>query len=131
MTDDTPDFIIAVVDDDQRVLESLQTLLESANYGVRVFASGPTLLESGCVAKIDGLVSDVAMPEMDGFELSRRIRAVRPTLPIILITGHAAMWKLAPPDSLGDYRLLEKPFDGVDLLAVVADALRNTWKPQP
>jgi DNA-binding NtrC family response regulator len=125
MTDDTRELIIAVVDDDQRILESLQTLLESADYGVRVFASGPTLLQSGCVAGIDGLISDIAMPEMDGFELSRVVRAIRPGLPIILITGHAAMPNRSAPVDLRDYRVLEKPFDGEELLAAVADELRT------
>ena len=131
MTDDTPDFTIAVVDDDQRVLESLQSLLESADYAVRVFASGPALLESGCVAKIDGLISDIGMPEMNGFDLLRVMREARPGLPILLITGHAAMLKLAPLIGLGDYRLFEKPFDGDELLMALRDALRSTRVRKP
>ena len=58
-----------MVDDDRSILESLQKLLESADYTVRLFGSGTALLESGCIAEIDCLISDIGMPGMDGFEL--------------------------------------------------------------
>ena len=124
MTHDTPG-LIAALDDDQRVLESLQSLLESADYAVRVFRSASALLESGCVGKIDCLISDIGMPGMDGFELSRVVRAARPGLPIILITGRAAMLKPFLTIGLGNPPVFEKPFDGEELLAAVAGALRN------
>lgn len=123
MIQDTPGFI-AAVDDDQRILESLQTLLESADYAVRVFASGPALLESGCVARIDCLISDIGMPGMDGFELSRAVWTARPGLPVILITGRADLLKPSHAIGLGDYSVFEKPFDGEKLLAAVAGELR-------
>ena len=86
-SDDPRRSIIAVVDDDQRILESLEILLESADYDVRPFPSATALLESGGLREIDCLISDVGMPVMDGFELARAIQAARPGLPVILITG--------------------------------------------
>jgi FixJ family two-component response regulator len=130
MTYDTPGFI-AAVDDDQRILDSLQTLLESADHAVCVFASGQALLESGCVAKIDCLISDIGMPGMDGFALSKLVQTARPRLPIILITGHPEMLKASPPPGLCDYRLFKKPFDAETLLGAVAEALRNTRAMEP
>jgi FixJ family two-component response regulator len=124
MTHDTPG-VIAAVDDDQTVLKSLQTLLESADYAVRIFASGPALLESGCIAKIDCLISDIGMPGMDGFELSRIVRAARPGLPVILITGRAEMLKPSRAIGRGEHPVFEKPFDGEKLLAAVARAVRT------
>lgn len=124
MARDTTGFI-AAVDDDQRILESLQTLLESADHAVCVFASGRALLESGCVAKIDCLISDIGMPGMDGFELSRAVRAARPGLPVILITGRADMLEPRRTNGLGIHPVFEKPFDGEELLAAVASALQN------
>jgi FixJ family two-component response regulator len=117
--------IIGVVDDDQRILESLQSLLESAEYGVRLFSSARALLESPQLADIDCLISDIDMPAMDGFELVRELRAVQPSLPIILITGHPAILNQSPPIDLGYYRLFKKPFDGQELLAAVGEVLRN------
>ena len=126
MTDHSPGFIVAVVDDDRRILESLKNLLESADHVVRLFASATALLESGCLAEFDCLISDIDMPVMDGFELLRVVHAARPELPIILITGHPDMLNRLPAIGPGQYRLFKKPFDGQELLAAISDALRNT-----
>ena len=125
MTDHPSGSIIAVVDDDQRILESLETLLESADHAVRLFASGAALLESGCLAQIDCVISDIDMPEIDGFDLLRAVHAARPGLPIILITGHPEVLNRLPPIGPNHYRLFTKPFDGKALLTAVSDALRN------
>ena len=80
--------IVAVVDDDHSVLRSLEYLRESADYAVQLFTSGKELLESGCLPRIDCLISDIDVPGMEGFELLRQVHAARPGLPIILITGY-------------------------------------------
>jgi FixJ family two-component response regulator len=125
MTDHPPGLTIAVVDDDQRILESLKNLLESADHGVRLFASAAAMLKSGCLAEIDCLISDIDMPVMDGFELLRVVRAARAELPIILITGHPEMLNRLLPNGPGHYRLFKKPFNGQELLTAVSDALQN------
>ena len=125
MTDRLSGYTIAVVDDDQRILESLQNLLESADYAVRSFASAAALLESDCLAEIDCLISDIDMPVMDGFELLRVAHAARRELPVILITCHPEMLKRLPAIDPGHYRLFTKPFDGQELLTAVSDALRK------
>jgi FixJ family two-component response regulator len=126
VTDQPTGFVIAVVDDDQRILESLEYLLESADYSARSFASAKVLLESGCLAKVDCLISDIDMPVMDGFQLLRVARAERPELPIILITGLPDMPDRLPPVGAGSYLLFKKPFDGEELLTAVSEALRNS-----
>ena len=116
---------IAVVDDDQRILASIGSLLESADYLIHPFASPAELLESGRLAEIDCLISDIDMPAMDGFELLRVVRAARPELPVILITGHPEMLNRLPQVGTGHYRLFKKPFDGQELLTAVSDVLRK------
>jgi FixJ family two-component response regulator len=118
-------FTIAVVDDDQRILESLENLLESADYAVRAFASAAALRESGCLAEIGCLISDIDMPVTDGFELLRVVHAARPELPIILITGHPDMLNRLPHVDSRHCHLFRKPFNGQELLAAVSDVLRN------
>src|SRR5829696_4496962 len=117
--------VIAAVDDDQRILKSLELLLESADYHVRVFSSATALLESGGLREIDCLISDIGMPVMDGFELVHEIQAARPGLPIILVTGRPDLLNRAPLDCPHRYRLFKKPFDGQELLTAVCDALRS------
>ena len=126
MTDKSPGFIVAVVDDDQRILDSLESLLESADYAVRPFASGTALLDSDCLADIDCLISDMDLPGIDGFELLRIVRGARPELPIIFITGHPEMQNRLVMISPGNCRLFNKPFDGHALLAAVSDTVQNS-----
>jgi FixJ family two-component response regulator len=128
MTDHPPSLIIAVVDDDQRMLQSLENLFESAGHTVRLFASSAALLESGSLAEIDCLLSDVNMPVMGGLELLRIVRAVRPELPVILITGHPEMISRSPPTGQDRYQLFTKPFKPEEMLAAVNDILRVVWK---
>ncbi|MEO8016207.1 MAG: response regulator [Pseudomonadota bacterium] len=125
MTERTSGLIVAVVDDDQSVLRSLEYLLESADYAVRLFSSAKNLLGSGCIADIDCLISDVDMPGMEGFELLRQVRAARPELPVILITGYPDTLQRLAALGGGKPRCFTKPFQGPELLTAVSDAIRK------
>ena len=74
--------IVAVVDDDQRMLQSLEDLLESAGHCVLAFASAQTLLDSSSLPEVDCLITDIGMPGMDGFELERLMGERRPEVPV-------------------------------------------------
>ena len=125
MTDRPSDQLVAVVDDDESILRSLEYLFESADCSARLFTSASALLDSDCLTKIDCLISDIDMPVMDGFELLRVAHAARPELPVILITGHPEMLNRLPAIDPGHYRSFTKPFDGQELLTAVSDALRK------
>ncbi len=129
MTDHPRRFVIAVVDDDQRILESLASLLESADYRVRRFSSATALMESGGVLEIDCLISDVGMPVMDGFELIRAVHAARPGLPVILITGRPDLLNRSPLDWPRHDGVFNKPFDGQELLTAVGAAVLRASRP--
>jgi FixJ family two-component response regulator len=115
-------FIVAVVDDDYRVLESLGDLLESAGHAVRLFSSATALLQNCAFADMDCLISDISMPVMDGLELQRLAHVARPELPVILITGHE-LTEQAMAASQESAELFRKPFNGQELLAAVSKAL--------
>ncbi len=116
---------IAVVDDDSRLLESLGELLESAGYRVRSFRSAQLFLgDKAALADIDCLIADIGMPVIDGFELEKLVKQVRPDLPVILITGRHEIADQQRAIAQGN-RLLRKPFDGQALLAAVGRALRS------
>jgi FixJ family two-component response regulator len=118
--------IVAIVDDDARVLESLEDLLESAGYAVRLFSSAQALLDDDGLAEIDCLIADIGMPIIDGFELQRLARAARPALPVILITGRHEIADQQRANAQGHQGFFRKPFDGRDLLAAVGKALLDT-----
>ena len=126
MTERTSAFVVAVVDDDRGVLRSLEYLLESADYAVRLFTSGADLMQSGCLPEIGCLISDIDMPGMDGFELLRLIRPARPALPTILITGYPDTLTRLPLLGAFAPRVFTKPFEGHELLSAVGDAVRGS-----
>ena len=126
MTERSSGFVVAVVDDDQSVLRSLEYLLESADYAVRLFTSASALLDSGCLPEVDCLISDIDMPGVDGFELLRLVHAARPRLPTILITGYPDTLMRLLPLGGSNPRFFTKPFEGPELLMAVSDALRNS-----
>lgn len=115
--------VVAVVDDDPRILESLEDLLESAGYDVRLHGSGGSLLASD-ISKIDCLVTDIGMPVIDGLELRTRVKRVRPELPVLLISGKRELTEIGSVEELGVGRFFRKPFDGHALLAAIAESLQ-------
>jgi FixJ family two-component response regulator len=80
--------LIAIVDDDFRVLKSLESLLESMGYMAAVFASSEAFLQSKALTAASCLITDIRMPNIDGLELQRRLKRQRPELPIIFMTAH-------------------------------------------
>jgi FixJ family two-component response regulator len=115
--------VVAVVDDDHRVLESLEDLLESAGYAVRLFSSAKQFLDSA-IAEVDCVISDIGMPGADGFALQEIIRNFRPALPVILITGRHEFANAGHEAARGGRLLFEKPFDTRQLLAAIGSELQ-------
>ncbi len=112
--------VVAVVDDDPRILESLENLLESAGYMACSFSSARLLLVNG-LAGLDVLITDIGMPGMDGFQLRDFVNKERPDLPVFLITGRH---EIADQDrAQGVSGCFRKPFDSQALLAAICDAL--------
>ena len=77
-----PNRVVATVDDDRRVRESVQSILESAGYDAVAFGSGEAFLESGALSRVACVVADVRLPGIDGLELQRRARRDRPSVPM-------------------------------------------------
>lgn len=115
--------VVAVIDDDFRLLESLDDLLESAGYDVRLFATAQQFLDA-TFADVDCVISDIGMLGVDGFALQRAVRDLQPTLPVILITGRHEFAAADFEVARGGRSLFEKPFDRQQLLAAIATELR-------
>jgi FixJ family two-component response regulator len=115
--------VVAAVDDDYRVRESIESLLASAGFIPWIFASAEEFLQSGTLSSAACLITDVRMPGLDGLELQRRVSLDRPGLPVIFVSAHYddETWRRAM--SQGAAAFLYKPFDAVDLLGAVERAL--------
>lgn len=116
---------ILVVDDDDAVRSVIARVLRRAGYTVfAVTGPGEALaLADAHRGGLDLLLTDIAMPEMDGLELSRRLQQSRPGLEVLPMSGYApditaSRWKHADPN-----RLLRKPFTAARLLEAVREAL--------
>jgi FixJ family two-component response regulator len=117
--------IVAVVDDDSRIRESIESLVESAGYSALVFSSAEKFLQSGGLAGTCCLIADVRMPGIDGLELQRRIRLQRPALPVIFITAHYDENVRQLALDQGAVCFFYKPFNAAELLGAVKTALRE------
>ena len=117
----SPRHTIAVVDDDSRLLESLENLLESAGYAVRTYSSPRAFLAAGLTG-LDCLITDIGMPEMDGFQLRDVVAETRPDLPVLMVTGRHEIADQPGKAALAA-ALFRKPIDGQLLLAAVEKAL--------
>jgi FixJ family two-component response regulator len=113
--------VIAIVDDDYRVVEALESLLGSAGHSAHGFHSPRELLESGVWTSMDVLITDIDMPLIDGFALHQRLRSERPNASTIFITGCRDLYREAVRVAGSDVPVFFKPFDPATLLQSIAD----------
>ena len=115
--------LIIGVDDDLRIRESLQSLIESAGFAYLVFSSAEEFLQSGKLAEASCVITDIRMSGMNGIELQLCVRRERPDLPLIFVSGHFNDETRRKALAGGAFALIEKPFDGNDFLATVHRAI--------
>lgn len=116
--------VVAIVDDDQPVRESISSLLRSAGYKTADFPSAEAFLMSDRVHEPKCLVLDVIMPGMGGIELQKLLRARNCRTPIIFITARADDdYVRAAALGQGAKALLRKPFNDDVLLDVIGSIL--------
>jgi CheY-like chemotaxis protein len=116
-----PALTVLVVDDDSLVLTSTRLLIEDLGHRVLCALSGAQALElfernEG----IDLVITDMAMPQMDGAQLARLLRDRQPTLPIILATGYAERLE----GFATQLPRLTKPFKQIDLVQVIGQTMK-------
>ena len=121
-----PRILVAVVDDDESVRESLPDLLGEIGLAAKAFASAQEFLASDCIADTRCLILDIAMPGMSGPELQRELIRCGHAIPTIFITARSR--DSIPPDLFqqGAVDCLFKPFSGADLRAALNAALQRT-----
>ncbi|WP_448955062.1 response regulator FixJ [Labrys neptuniae] len=110
---------VFVIDDDAAVRDSLAFLLSTSSFAVSLFETAGQFLDAlpqlgfGCV------ITDIRMPDMDGIELLRRLKAADAHLPIVVMTGHGDVPLAVEAMKLGAIDFLEKPFEDERLINVL------------
>lgn len=119
--------IVYVVDDSDLVLNLVRSILErTEEFECICFSSGAELLAQLKPCKIDCVVADLKMPEVDGEELFQRVRECDPFVSIVIMTGFADVKTAVRLMEQGTFTVLEKPFTNEELIASVQRATQNT-----
>jgi two-component system response regulator FixJ len=117
---------IALVDDDEAVLDSLRLYFSTLGHDVAAFSVADSLLEGLSKGlKPDCIVSDIRMPGLSGLDLQRELSTRRIAIPLVLITGHGDVEMAVGAIKAGAHDFIEKPFDERRLLASIVDAVEK------
>lgn len=122
---------VLVVDDEEDIVGIEKAILEALGYNVRAFTSSREALDVflAAPASFDVIITDMTMPEMTGLEFFRRVRTVRPDLPVILCTGFSELIDKPKALAIGIDDFLEKPLHNTKLANAVAKVLNRGHKP--
>jgi two-component system response regulator MprA len=120
---------ILVVDDEPDVREAVETALELEGHRVSTAADGLDAMKQVAHGEFDALVLDVLMPNLDGFEVCRRLRAAGNRTPVLILTARDAEEDTIRGLDLGADDYLVKPFALGELLARVRALLRRHRPP--
>ena len=118
---------LLIVDDEETIRFSLSQAFITANedYEVSVASSAFEALEKMAELQFDLVITDIMMPEMDGFQLIEEIRKQKPGTPVIVITAYGDEEKAERSKKLGVIEYIEKPFDIKKIRSVVFDILQK------
>jgi DNA-binding NtrC family response regulator len=119
---------ILIIEDDPTLASSLQRVLESENYSVRVSARRDEGLSLARDQKFDVVVTDLQLAGQTtaGLELLGDIQGAKPRLPVILMTAHHSTDIAIEATKFGAYEYLPKPFDSALLLTLLANAVQSS-----
>jgi FixJ family two-component response regulator len=123
-----PSIKVALIDDDESARTSLARLIKSAGIQVVPFSSARDFLGDAARDKFDCAVSDVRMPDLDGFDLQETLAKTLPYMSIVLITGHGDIPMTVRAMQSGAVDFLEKPVDDELLIAAIRRSAERSHK---
>ena len=118
-----PNETILIIDDEESVRKSLADVMRDEGYEVVTAGSGREGLDLLNEAQPSLALLDIAMPGMDGIETLRRIKEIRPDLPVIMVTGHGTIETAVKTTKMGAYDFMVKPPELANLILVVKHGL--------
>jgi two-component system, LuxR family, response regulator FixJ len=111
--------LIAIIDDNESIQDSLCDLIESGGFEAQCFGSAKAFLESDLHGRVGCLIVDIRMPKMSGLELQGRLKQEECNVPIIFITAFDDAEIRAQAMKEGAVEFLSKPFDHQLLLKIL------------
>ena len=120
---------ILLADDDAAIRMVLNQALTRAGYEVRPTGNLSTMWNWVSRGEGDLLITDVAMPDGNAFDIMPKIKKLRPDLPIVVMSAQNTFMTAIRANEMGAYEYLPKPFDITEVLSVVARALADARKP--
>jgi DNA-binding response OmpR family regulator len=116
---------ILVVEDEPGLQKALVDLLGGAGHEVRAVGDGESAVDLGSRTPFDLILLDLMLPKMDGLDVCRRLRRVRPALPILMLTARGAEEDKVQGLTAGADDYVTKPFGAKELLARVTALARR------
>jgi DNA-binding NtrC family response regulator len=116
---------ILIMEDEPSLAEGLKMILAEQGYRVSVAEAGLRALGSLTETDYDLLVMDLRLPDMDGMEVFRLIREIKPQIKVIVMTGYASVASAEESRKLGALDYLPKPFTEDEFKAAVEKALKG------
>jgi FixJ family two-component response regulator len=117
--------IVAIIDDDAQVRESLSLLLSTAQIQALSYVSAEAFLNDVDLKEVAAILLDVRLPGLSGLELLDKIAKSDGNVMVIMITGHGDVAMAVSAMKSGAYHFVEKPFDPEALLLLVGEALEH------
>nr|WP_321258362.1 response regulator [uncultured Pseudodesulfovibrio sp.] len=121
---------LLLVDDEKDFLTVYARRFVRRNADITIASSGQEAIDKIRVIDFDVVILDVMMPEMNGIETLRRIKAIKPHLPVIILTGHANSQTMIEGMDIGAFDFLLKPVGTDELYFKVLDAVRSRRRTQ-
>jgi YesN/AraC family two-component response regulator len=112
---------VVIVDDDEAILDSLKTGLSLQGYDCETATNGKSALELIRNTSFEVMITDFDMPHMNGLELTKRVKELKPDMKVIVIIGYSEKFSHDEAIALGVSDLLEKPFGFRELINKIKD----------
>jgi DNA-binding NtrC family response regulator len=117
---------VMILDDEPIVCERLRSTLEKLNLDLETFTDPNEALKRFSEKKLDVLITDLKMKEIDGIEILKLVKKVSPETKVIIITGFATVEKAKEALKIGAYDFIAKPFRLSQLRDLVVTALGSS-----
>lgn len=116
---------ILVVEDEEDLLEIYSSFLRNADYIVETAPDGRRAIEKAKKTEFDLVLLDIKLPDIMGDEVARKLKEIKESIIIVMVTGFPSFQESIDSLDLGIYEILLKPITGEELVRVIKEALSS------